>query len=106
MLTQSDRQLAEQFKSRLSQSQAGVSEVIVFGSRARGSSTETSDLDLLVLVESISPETREQIYDCAWEIGFEAGVFIQTIIKERARVEGLERDSLLMLQVAAEGISV
>jgi hypothetical protein len=66
-----------------------------------------SDLDVLVVVERIGARAREKIWHGAWVVGFDAGIVIQPVVKERRRIEtGPERDSLLMLSVRTEGIAV
>lgn len=40
-------------------------EVIMFGSRARGTYHKESDLDLAVILEDESPETRKKLYEAA-----------------------------------------
>ena len=80
---------------------------IVFGSRARGDAQPDSDLDVLVLVEHVTPTLRKIISRCAWEVGFEAGVLIQTVVMSREEAEhGPEQSSLLMLAIREEGIPV
>jgi len=46
-----------------------VSEIILFGSKARGDSTEESDIDLLVITpREISRQRRHQVLDSIYEI--------------------------------------
>jgi len=79
----------------------------VFGSRARGDAKPDSDLDVLVLVEQLTPAVRKTISHCAWEVGFEAGILIQTVVMSRDEAEhGPEQSSLLMLAVKEEGVPV
>jgi predicted nucleotidyltransferase len=77
MLTDSDWQLAERLKHALIEHNISLYKAIVFGSRARGDAQPDSDLDVLVLVEHVTPTIRKIISHCAWEVGFEAGVLIQ-----------------------------
>src|SRR5216684_1850619 len=73
MLTDSDLQLAEHLKHALIEHNVPLYKAIVFGSRARGDAQPDSDLDVLVLVEHITPALRKTISHCAWEVGYEAG---------------------------------
>src|SRR5262247_885227 len=107
MIKDSDRRLVEQFKRLLVEHNVPVYKTIVFGSRARGDAGLDSDLDVLVLVENLTPAMRRTISHCAWEVGFEAGILIQTVVMTREEAEqGPEQSSLLMLAVREEGIPV
>ncbi len=102
-----DYKLVEQFKQKLLENDIPVRELIVFGSRARGEANPDSDLDVLVLVDWTSPESESLVSHCAWEVGFEADIIIQSVVLtyQQAR-EGPEKSSLLMLAVEKEGVSV
>ena len=107
MLTDFDWQLAERLKHVLIGHNIPLYKAIVFGSRARGDAQPDSDLDMLVLVEHVTLALRKTISHCAWEVGFEAGVLIQTVVMSREEAEhGPEQSSLLMLAVREEGIPV
>ena len=107
MLTAFDLHLAERLKHALIEHSVPLYKTIVFGSRARGDAQPDSDLDMLVLVEYVTPPIRKTISHCAWEVGFEVGVLIQTVVMTREEAEdGPEQSSLLMLAVREEGIPV
>ena len=107
MLTDFDLQLVEHLKHALIERNVPLYKTIVFGSRARGEAQPDSDLDVLVLVEHVTPALRKTISRCAWEVGFEAGVLIQTVVMSREEAEqGPEQSSLLMLAIKEEGIPV
>ena len=107
MIQDSDRALVERFKSLLIERGIPLYKTIVFGSRARGDAEPDSDLDVLVLVERLNPTLRKTISHCAWEVGFEAGILIQTVVMTREEAEqGPEQSSLLMLAVKEEGVPV
>ena len=107
MLTDFDLQFAEHLKHALIEHNVPLYKTIVFGSRARGDAQPDSDLDVLVLVDHITPALRKTISRCAWEVGFEAGVLIQAVVMTREEAEhGPEQSSLLMLAVREEGIPV
>jgi UTP:GlnB (protein PII) uridylyltransferase len=82
-------------------------QTIVFGSRARGDAQPDSDLDILVLVEYLTPAIRKSISDCAWEVGFDVDILLQTVVMTREQAEhGPEQSSLLMLAINEEGEAV
>jgi predicted nucleotidyltransferase len=107
MLADTTRGVAERFKRLLVERAVPLDETTVFGSRARGDSEPESDLDVLVVVEHLTPEIRRQISDCAWEAGFDAGIVVQSVVLTRDQIErGPERDSLLMAAAREEGIPI
>jgi predicted nucleotidyltransferase len=107
VLMNSDRTLVEQFKRLLTEHGIPLYKTIVFGSRARGDAEPDSDLDVLVLVDHLNPAMRKAIRHCAWEVGFEAGILIQTVVMTKEQAEqGPEQSSLLMLAVKEEGVPV
>ena len=82
-----------------------VHRVEVFGSRARGDADPDSDMDVLVVVNDISPELEDYISECAWEAGFERGIVIVPVVFTRDEWEnGPERYSLLAEAIRAEGV--
>jgi hypothetical protein len=99
--------IVKNFKSLLLERGVPLSRTVLFGSRARGDADPESDIDVLVIVETLNPALRRTIRQCAWEVGFAAGVIIQSTVMTRDQVEnGPEQSSLLMLSVRDEGVPV
>ena len=97
--------LVRKLKSRLIQALGEPIEVLLFGSYARGTEQESSDVDVLVTIPRLNRQIRDTVWDIAWEIGFEAGVVISAIpvtFEERERFS----DSPFLKTVEAEGIKV
>ena len=78
-----DRQVVKLFKQRI-QTLTTVKRVIIFGSRARGKASPESDLDIFVEIPQVTPELRQEIYNTAWEVGYEYGIVISTFLVSTA----------------------
>lgn len=69
MLNQKDLQIVRDFKSRLPLDLAAfVSDVLVFGSRARNEASSDSDLDIAVLLKEHSSESESRLDDIAYQV--------------------------------------
>ena len=76
----------------------------MFGSRARGDATSESDLDCLIVLKDPTPEVYSTIREIAWELGFENGVVITTVILGREEFEcGPMSQSTLVADILKEG---
>ena len=84
-----------------------VHRIELFGSRARGDAEPDSDMDVLVIVNEISPELEDYVSECAWEAGFKGGIVIVPIVFTKNEWEnGPERYSLLAQAVEKEGVLI
>ena len=82
-----------------------IHRIELFGSRARGDADPDSDMDVLVIVDDLSPELEDYISECAWEAGFEYGIVLVPVVFTRDEWEnGPERYSLLAEAIRAEGV--
>jgi predicted nucleotidyltransferase len=59
---------------------SSIREIILYGSYARGENNDESDIDIMTLVDSDSPELRVRIIDIASDIGLDSGYFISPTI--------------------------
>ncbi|MBI1876501.1 MAG: nucleotidyltransferase domain-containing protein [Acidobacteria bacterium] len=83
--------------------QAAVS---AFGSRARGSASPESDLDLCVVLPNVTRDLRDAIYAIAWEIGFDEGCMLAPIIlSEEAFERAPMSASTLVAKIRREGVA-
>jgi predicted nucleotidyltransferase len=103
-LTNTDRQIAQEFQQRL-RSFVPILDFCIFGSRVRGHASEDSDLDVFIEVERLTPELRRQIFEVAWEVGFERDRVISTIVATREDLQhGAFGANPLMRQIEEEGV--
>jgi predicted nucleotidyltransferase len=101
MLSTRDARIARKVKRRLSEI-TPVKRMVVYGSRARGTATKYSDLDLYIEVDAkVNPALRKKIREVAWEVSLDAGVVITTLVaSERLRGQPI------LKAINAEGITV
>lgn len=99
-----EREVLKRFKAALA-GRLDVSEIILFGSRARGDAEPFSDMDVIVLFEgTVDDRCRDLVSDCAWAAGLESGIVLVPIVFSRTEWESnAARFSLLGRAVAQEG---
>ena len=101
-----DLAIARKFKE-LVVNKVPVRDVRVFGSRARGTAVNESDLDVLVTVTNLDHEIDRYISDCAWEAGFPEDIVIVPIVVDHHEIEdGPLSESSFIQTVKREGISI
>ena len=84
-------------------------DVILFGSYARGTFDEGSDIDLMLLVDSPSEEIAQknwQIGDIAGELLVEYGIQISPIVENRSWFTGNADVIPLFRNILREGVRV
>jgi predicted nucleotidyltransferase len=104
MMSKKDRKILDKFTSRVRE-RFSDAQVWAFGSRARGEATWESDFDLLIVLSAVDQKTDRWIRDIAWEVGFENGRIITTVLLDREQFErGPMSESTLVENVLREGI--
>lgn len=106
ILNERDLSIAEKIKDMVSQ-KVKVHEVRIFGSRARGTTMEESDLDILIIVDFLTHAIEKYISDCAWEIGFANDVIVVPItISQDTLKNSAIRKSVFLKNVYNEGVLI
>ena len=83
------------------------SEIILFGSRARGDQREDSDWDLLILTPSQAGLKEEQIFrHRLFELELRFGVAISTLVKSREEWDGRFSVTPLYENISREGVLI
>ena len=77
-----DIKIVSSFKAAVQHACPGC-EIFFFGSRVKGNHAQDADFDVLVLVDTLNPEIRLKIYECAWEIGFARDALIAPVVSEK-----------------------
>lgn len=99
-------QLLQKIKSYAQAIDAGA-EVILFGSRARGTAREDSDWDILILVPGPVTLKLEQAFrHKLFELELEFGQAISTFVYSKSDWNGKFRVTPLYRNVAKEGIEI
>ncbi|GEM_PF-1638803 len=85
-----------------------VTDVILFGSMARGEATVESDVDLLVLVEDAEGwVVRQRLYDLIYPIIPTLGVDVSLIVINKKSFTGMvEEGDSLALSIIREGVQL
>jgi hypothetical protein len=90
---------------------ARVREVVLFGSHARGTASETSDVDVYVVVDDATHEDRIVVFDIAYDVdasapgGDDGWVGIEPIVHSTAQAADMRsRERGLLRNIDTEGV--
>lgn len=97
--------LARQLRRVLSMKLEKPVKVMLYGSQARGTATEESDIDILVILPNLEKYTLDIALEAAWEVGFEAGKVISIVPATGEEMRMLSASPFFQA-VKSEGISV
>ncbi|MBX3228649.1 MAG: nucleotidyltransferase domain-containing protein [Labilithrix sp.] len=87
---------------------ARLREVVLFGSRARGDAHEESDVDVLVVIDALTPEERRVVVDLSYDVDF-AGPWLgisPLAYSTQQACELRQRERRLFLDIDREGVRV
>jgi len=77
----------------------------LFGSYARGTYTSESDIDILLLVDQLTPDIRRQMSHLATDYSLQYNIYISPIIKDRqVWMQNQHYNTLFYQNVLREGI--
>ena len=81
-------------------------EIYLFGSRARGDNSTTSDWDILIItpIEKISLEYESDIRDPIYDLELDSGEVISVLVYSRSDWQKKQSISPLFMNVSKEGI--
>ena len=85
-MTRRDRTILDQFAAAI-RKQFPDARIWAYGSRTNGRATDESDFDMCVVVEVTDDDTDERIRQIAWEVSFQHGLVISTMIYSRKEFE-------------------
>jgi len=79
--------IASEYVKRLEIKQVPLTQVILYGSQARGSAVSDSDIDILVVVDVLDKWVYKTIVDEAFEISLQFGVDLIAVPCDRQEYE-------------------
>lgn len=105
-----DKEIVLEFKRRFTDDiQTLVTKLIVFGSRARGDATEDSDIDIVVLVTTKTPDIERKMEDIAykvmWHYDFKPMISLKVIAESQFN-DASARGFSFYKHIQEEGVSV
>ena len=84
-----------------------VRELVLFGSQARGSANEDSDVDVLVVVDELSGAEGRELGHMAGDIFTEFDVVLSPFAVSSARMAELRaRERLIAAEIARDGVAL
>jgi predicted nucleotidyltransferase len=105
MISDFDAETLNLFAQRIRQLHPDA-RIWAFGSRAKGDPSWESDLDVCVLVKSLSNQAYNDIIDIAWEVGFQRGIVISPLVFSQDQFEtGPLLESSIVKTILREGIA-
>jgi len=104
MMSKEDRHILDTFATRV-RSRFHRAGIWAYGSRAWGSSGWDSDLDICIVFPEVDAEIDRWVRDLSWEIGFENGCVITTIVMDEGQFRrGPMSESALVANILREGV--
>ncbi len=107
-LTQKEKKIVEIFKSKIEQKYPGrISDVIVYGSKARGDATENSDIDVLVTILDYNWRLGDEIRAIGYELDEEIGYSLSIQVLSKEHVDYLKNKNFQFIRnVESYGMTI
>jgi predicted nucleotidyltransferase len=107
-VSQTERRALDGFVLALrSELGAGLLDVRLFGSRARGEGHEDSDFDVFVLVDDSAGDVRPRVFDLAIDQELAHGVVLSPFVRTRSEMAELRRlERAIALDIDRDGVPV
>ena len=86
-----------------------ISEIILFGSKARGESHRESDIDILIVIDTEDRQIKRKISDLCWDAMFnnDFKAFISPVIFFKKEYEQYKKwNSSFLYNVSQEGVKL
>ena len=85
----------------------GLLDFRIYGSKARGTDIKDSDLDLMIVLEELTPQIESQIDDLVFKVNLEYGCLITPLYFGREELEvGPLSESPVYKKAMQEGIAL
>lgn len=105
-ITQNEKKALNALQTRLSENYRLV-DFKLFGSKAIGTDVIGSDLDVMVVLEDISPAIESEIDDLVFDINLKHDCFISALFFSRVELDaGSLSESPIYKKILEEGIGV
>jgi len=109
-MKETDKEVVLEFKRRLTTDLASlVSRILVYGSRARGTGKEDSDLDLLVLLRKknaiLEQELEDIAYQVMWDYDFKPIISLK-VFPESRFLDAVSKGFSFYKHIQKEGIPI
>ena len=100
-------EILQKIRDRIKQTEPGAT-VILYGSKARGDDNESSDFDVLILLDkkTISLADKKRIKYPLYELEFELGKIISPLVFSKTEWETRHRITPFYRNVKKEGIEL
>lgn len=106
MLKSDERKAIETLKEMIS-AKYNLLDIVLYGSKACGTDTEESDIDVMVKLGNETTNVRWEIYKMAAEVNINFGCVISLALFYQREIEhGPMKESPLFKQIKKEGIKI